>query len=85
MYRVTIALGEHAELETVALLAARRGFISTTAMEEFTPLATQVGELAHGLLRALEALEAASNEPTNPDPSNPRPVANPKSRTPNPR
>ena len=85
IYRVTIALGEHAELETVALIGERRGFIRAALMKDFTALATQVGELAHGLLRSLEALEAASAESANPDPSNPRPVANPKSRTPNPK
>ena len=63
IYRVTIALGEHAELETGALISKRRGYIPTTLMEEFTALATQVGELAHGLLRSLEAREAASHEP----------------------
>ena len=62
MYRVTIALGEHAELETEALISERRGYIRSTLMEEFTRLTTQVGELAHGLLRSLEAREAASHE-----------------------
>jgi hypothetical protein len=59
---VTIALGEHAELETEALISKRRGYIPPTLMAEFTVLATQVGELAHGLLRSLEAREAASRE-----------------------
>ena len=36
--------------------------IRSTLMEEFTRLTTQVGELAHGLLRSLEAREAASHE-----------------------
>ena len=63
IYRVTIALGEHAELETEALISERRGYIRALRMEEFTRLATQVGELAHGLLRSLEAREAASHEP----------------------
>jgi len=62
IYRVTIALGEHAELETVALIGKRRGYIGATMMDEFTALATQVGELAHGLLRSLEVREAASRE-----------------------
>src|SRR5437773_7880824 len=62
IYRVTIALGEHAELETEALISERRGYIRAPQMEEFIRLATQVGELAHGLLRSLEAREAASHE-----------------------
>src|SRR5437899_7151082 len=67
IHRVTIALGEHAELETEALISQRRGYIGTTFMDVFTALATQVGELAHGLLRSLEALEAAKQErPPNP-------------------
>ena|SRR2546425_8946114 len=67
IHRVTIAFGEHAELETEALISQRRGYIGTTFMDEFTALATQVGELAHGLLRSLEALEAAKQErPPNP-------------------
>jgi len=59
--RVVIALGEHAELETQALLAFRRRYIGQADMESFTALATQVGELAHGLLRSLEARHANPN------------------------
>ena len=54
--RLIIALGEHAELETQAMLCERRGYIHKADMVAFTTLATQVGELAHGLLRSLEAL-----------------------------
>ena len=52
--RVIIALGEHAELETQALLAARRRLISTTDMATFEQLSESVGQLAHGLARSLE-------------------------------
>jgi four helix bundle protein len=55
--RVIIALGEHAELETQAIIANRRGFIDRTAMREFDDLSASVGQLAHGLLRSLEPQE----------------------------
>ena len=54
--RLIIALGEHAELETQAMLSDRRGYIRKGDMLAFTALSTQVGELAHGLLRSLESL-----------------------------
>src|SRR5262249_46642936 len=53
--RVVIALGEHAELETQAIISERRGYISASDMRTFDLLSTEVGELAHGLLRSLEA------------------------------
>ena len=52
--RVIIALGEHAELETEALLAARRRFIAPEAMKRFEALAESVGQLAHALANSLE-------------------------------
>jgi len=52
--RVIIALGEHAELETQALIGERRRYISESDMLRFTRLATLVGELAHGLRRSLD-------------------------------
>jgi four helix bundle protein len=58
--RVIIALGEHAELETQALIAERRGYIRPDDMSTFNALSTRVGELAHGLLRSLEARQAAN-------------------------
>ena len=51
---VVVALGSHAELETQALLAERLKFIETAEMTQFHELATDVGQLAHGLLRSLE-------------------------------
>lgn len=56
LQRITIALGEHAELETQTLIAFRRRYISEDEMAAFTALSTQVGELTHGLRRALESL-----------------------------
>ena len=53
--RVIIALGEHAELETQALLGNRLHFISEDDMKAFEELATSVGQLTHGLLRSLES------------------------------
>jgi four helix bundle protein len=52
--RVIIALGEHAELETQALIAERRRYISESDTARFKRLATRVGELAHGLRRSLD-------------------------------
>ena len=49
-----ISLGEHAELETQAIIGERRQYISRSKMNEFDSLATRVGQLAHGLLRSLE-------------------------------
>ena len=58
-----IALGEHAELETQMLLARRRRYVEPGDMESFTALATQVGELSHGLLRSLEARHVSNPNP----------------------
>lgn len=55
LQRVIIALGEHAELETQALIASRRRYISVDDMAAFTASSAQVGELAHGLRRSLDA------------------------------
>ncbi|HZR25054.1 MAG TPA: four helix bundle protein [Vicinamibacterales bacterium] len=52
--RVIISLGEHAELETQAIIAGRRHYISSADMLHFEKLATSAGQLAHGLLRSLE-------------------------------
>ena len=52
--RVIIALGEHAELETQAMLSDRRGYIRAEDMKSFDELAASVGQLTHGLLRSLE-------------------------------
>ena len=52
--RVIIALGEHAELETQALINERRKYISEPDMTEFNNLSTRVGQVTHGLLRSLE-------------------------------
>ena len=60
--RVIIALGEHAELETQALIGARRRYIRADDMSKFNVLSTRVGELTHGLLRSLEARQTANRE-----------------------
>jgi len=52
--RVIISLGEHAELETQAIISERRRYIAPKRMIEFNELSTRVGQLAHGLLRSLE-------------------------------
>src|SRR5262245_33900531 len=52
--RVIISLGEHAELETQAIISERRRFINPVKMSEFESLSARVGQLAHGLLRSLE-------------------------------
>ena len=52
---VVIALGEHAELETQAMISDRRGYLRKADREKFWSLSTEVGQLAHGLLRSLEA------------------------------
>ena len=62
--RVVIALGEHAELETQAIISDRRGYMSEADISAFNALSTEVGELAHGLLRSLEA--KLERERTNP-------------------
>ncbi len=51
--RVTIALGEHAELETEAIIAARLGYLSAVTLKRFEDLSGEVGRLTHGLRRAL--------------------------------
>jgi len=53
--RIVIALGEHAELETQAVLAHKRALISPEDMSKFEHLSESVGQLAHGLVRSLEA------------------------------
>src|SRR5262245_21143127 len=52
--RVVIALGEHAELETQALIAERLGYVTGSDLRAFKSLSTQVGELTHGLSRSLQ-------------------------------
>ena len=61
--RVIIALGEHAECETQALISSRRGFIPRDEMSAFNWVSAQVGELMHGLLRSLEAQLAKTQIP----------------------
>jgi len=53
--RVMIGLGEHAEVETQAIISERRRYIDQLRMREFEALSARVGQLAHGLLRSLEA------------------------------
>jgi four helix bundle protein len=57
--RLIISLGEHAELETQAIISERRGFIHPVKMREFESLSARVGQLAHGLLRSLEVKQAS--------------------------
>jgi four helix bundle protein len=64
LYRVVIALGEHAELETQMLLGERRGYLRDAHRELFWPLSTEVGKLAHGLHRSLENQLPAGVIPT---------------------
>jgi four helix bundle protein len=78
--RVIIALGEHAELETQSVIADRRGYLGKSDMDRLAELSTQVGELSHGLLRALEARALRDKESGDGDS---RIAA--KSRTPNPK
>ena len=54
MRRVVIGLGEHAELETEALISERRKDIRRSDMAAFEKLSESVGKLGHGLLRSLE-------------------------------
>jgi len=49
-----IALGEHAELETQALLGKRLRFIGDDDMKTFEELSTSVGQLTHALVRSLD-------------------------------
>jgi hypothetical protein len=48
-----ISLGEHAELETQAILGDRLGYIRAVDMKAFDELSASVGQLTHGLLRSL--------------------------------
>jgi four helix bundle protein len=75
--RVVISLGEHAELETQAIISERRRYIAPKRMSEFNDLSTRVGQVAHGLLRSLEArLESERSAGRRPE----SPVPNPESR-----
>jgi len=61
--RLTIALGEHAELETQALVAERLGYLMPPAMRSFSELSKEVGALTHGLKRSLQTeLERERNK-----------------------
>jgi four helix bundle protein len=60
--RVIIALGEHAELETQALLAHRRRLVSVANMAAFETLSASVGQLLHGLSRSLEGLISSGKD-----------------------
>ena len=71
--RVIISLGEHAELETQAIISERRRYIAPKKVREFVDLATRVGQLTHGLLRSLETKREAErlrrrNESRTPKP-----------------
>ena len=52
-----IALGSHAELETQMLLARRLGYLSDADWKAIEPRLTRVGELLHGLMRAVRKYE----------------------------
>ena len=52
---VSIALGSHAEVETCCEIALRLGYVSVVALSKLTPVLERAGQLAHGLLRSLEA------------------------------
>jgi len=55
IHRLTIALGEHAELETQFLIAERRGFPPVDPRAMFWTLSVSVVQLGQALLRSLEA------------------------------
>ena|SRR5437016_14105616 len=55
VHHVVIALGSHAELDTQCELATRRGFIPVGQKQPLLRLIEDVGKLAHGLLRSLDA------------------------------
>ena len=75
--RVVISLGEHAELETQAIISERRRYIEPKKVSEFNNLSTRVGQLAHGLLRSLEARHESERRGSRQAES---PVPNPESR-----
>jgi len=52
--RIVIALGEHAELETQAMLGQRLGYIDENDIAAFEALSASTGQLTHGLLRSLD-------------------------------
>jgi len=53
--RLTIGLGEHAELETQVIIADRLSYVSNADVKRFDKLSTSVGQLTHGLLRSLDS------------------------------
>jgi four helix bundle protein len=53
--RLMIALGEHAELETQAIVAERLGYLTQQQTSAFKGLAAEVGALTHGLQGSLHA------------------------------
>ena len=52
--RIPWLAGEHAELETQAILGQRLGYIDKHDMTAFEALSTSTGQLTHGLLRSLD-------------------------------
>jgi hypothetical protein len=82
---VTISLGEHAELETQAVISERRRYLDKEKMRKIDALSTRVGQLAHGLLRSLEEKrEADRARKREARRANPDSRSNPDSRIPNP-
>jgi four helix bundle protein len=75
--RIVISLGEHAELETQAIISERRRYLEPTKVSELNNLSTRVGQLAHGLLRSLEARHESERRVSRQPES---PVPNPESR-----
>jgi four helix bundle protein len=64
--RVTIALGEHAELETQMLVAKRLGYITESSLRAFNASSTEVGELTHGLNLSLQTKLARTRKEKRP-------------------
>jgi four helix bundle protein len=52
--RITISLGEQAELETQMIIGDRLGYVSEADMLRFETISTSVGQLTHGLLHSLD-------------------------------
>jgi four helix bundle protein len=54
VYRLTIALGSHGELDTQCEVASRRQYVSKIQKRRLDGLLTDVGRLTHGLVRSLD-------------------------------
>jgi four helix bundle protein len=62
LHHVSIAMGSHAELETLLEIAARLRYVEGSAVDALDRRVASIGRLLHALHRSLEHMVAERNE-----------------------